>query len=458
MTGKSTNNILPVLVVGADARLLGWLAELFGGQVKCVPNWMEAVAEVSTHTYQMVLGSLEGTAGHAGLAVGGVRAADDRIRIVLCCQPIDEPQARRSLAAGADDYLIEPVTRQDFVRTLNGQLSLPSQTERVAEDDGQEQEETDSAETPAADPARVGTELPTSAIEQIPDALGLCDELLRAGKAGADELLARAKELLGERMGLESVEINLAEDASAGKAGRGRIQQVVELASGGCLVISAAGRETSANVRGSSLRLLEQVGQLLGTLLELGRENAALERLAITDELTGLYNRRYVYEFTEQVLGKARIERFEVTVLLFDVDDFKQYNDNYGHATGDEVLRETADLMRRCSREHDLVGRFGGDEFVMIFWDAEQRREPNSRHPQTAYALSDRFRRTVSGHDYECLGPDAKGTLTISGGLASFPWDAATVDGLFARADEALLKAKGSGKNRIYIVGREESR
>ncbi len=453
MTGKNTNNILPVLVVGADARLLGWLAELFAGQVKCVPNWMEAVAEVSTHKYQMVLGSLEGTAGRGGLAVGGVRTADEKIRIVLCCRPIDEPQARGALAAGADDYLIEPVRRQDFVRTLNGQLSLPRQMEPVPAQGEQTQQDIEPAEAMAADASQ-----PASGIEHIPDVLGLCDELLRVGKAGPDELLAQAQQLLTQRMALKSVRIELSEETPSARAGRGRVQQAIELAGGGCLMISAAAKETSVAVRRNSLRLLEQTGQLLGTLLELRRENTALERLAITDELTGLYNRRYVYEFTEQVLSKARLERFEVTVLLFDVDDFKQYNDNYGHATGDEVLRETADLMRRCSREHDLVGRFGGDEFVMIFWDTEQRREPNSRHPQTAYALSDRFRRAVSAHNYDCLGPQAKGTLTISGGLASFPWDAATVDGLFARADEALLKAKDSGKNRIYIVGREESR
>ena len=88
---------------------------------------------------------------------------------------------------------------------------------------------------------------------------------------------------------------------------------------------------------------------------------------------------------------------------------------------------------------------------------AEQPRQPNSRHPQTAFALSERFRREVSSHDYKCLGPKAKGTLTISGGLASFPWDASTADDLFARADDALLKAKASGKNRIYIVGHDRA-
>ena len=459
MTIRDSNNILPVLVVGADVCMLDWLAQLFGVLGKSVPNWMEAVAEVSVSEYQLVLGNLDRMAGQASLAVGGIRAADRKIRIILCCRPIDEPQARQALAAGADDYLIEPVTRQAFVRTLNGELTLPP-----TEPPDQVNPPSEPGVTRNSVQAPLAVDLPlqapstSAAMEEIPDALGLCDELLQAGKAGTEELLAHAKKLLAKRLGDGAVQLQLLDQPPTGKPRGNQVQHTVQLAHGGYLLLSAGRKGLDQTARQSMSLLLDQAGQLLGTLVDLSRETTALRKLAITDELTGLYNRRYVLQFTEQVLAKARAERFEVTVLLFDVDDFKQYNDTYSHAVGDEVLRETADLMRRCSREHDLVGRFGGDEFVMIFWDAEQRREPNSRHPQTAYALSDRFRLTVSAHDYKCLGPAARGTLTISGGLASFPWDAATVDSLFAKADEALLKAKDSGKNRIYIVGREESR
>ena len=293
----------------------------------------------------------------------------------------------------------------------------------------------------------------------IPDSYGLCTELLRAGQSGTEYLLSRAEGFLAEKLAIKWVQLQLIDQqVPAAAPGQVQIEQAVELSRGGKLLIRLGPAKSGQSAGMACEHVLRQIAQVLGPLVDMGRETAALQKLAVTDELTGLYNRRYVYEFSEQVLARAHLERFEVTVLLFDVDDFKRYNDTYGHATGDEVLRETADLMRRCSREHDLVGRFGGDEFVMIFWDATERREPNSRHPETAFALSERFRHTVSTHDYKCLGPEAKGTLTISGGLASFPWDASTVDDLFARADDALLQAKASGKNLIYIVGRENNK
>jgi diguanylate cyclase (GGDEF)-like protein len=142
-------------------------------------------------------------------------------------------------------------------------------------------------------------------------------------------------------------------------------------------------------------------------------------------------------------------------VYLYDIDDFKRYNDRFGHAAGDEILRETAAMMKQITRRHDVVARIGGDEFAVLFWDTGPTRQPNSQPLQTAYQLADRFRRAVSSHAFQALGPKASGTLTISGGLATFPWDGWTIDQLLRRADEALLSAKANGKNNIHLVGGE---
>lgn len=436
MKSSKATSSLPVLVVGGDARTLGRLTELFGKGIKSVPNWMEAIGEAATGRYQLVLGNLDRNSEDSISAVSALRTANSTSKIVLYCKPIREPLARQALAVGADDYLIEPLTSHELLQTLNGRL------------------------TKSADLA-VGVaplpEVPAGpAVPAIDDSYGLCAELLQAGASGAENLLARAEGILAKHLAVQSVELQiLDESAELDPTNDAQEEHYVRLARGGQLLIRLGRPLSNQTAQQEPQQLLAQIGPMLGSLVNVSREVTALQKLAITDELTGLYNRRYVYEFTEQVLAKAHSERFEITVLLFDVDDFKHYNDTYGHATGDEVLLETAELMRRCSREHDLVGRFGGDEFVMVFWDAEQRRQPNSRHPQTALALSERFRREVSSHGYACLGPKANGALTISGGLASFPWDASTVDDLFARADDALLQAKASGKNRIYIVGRE---
>jgi len=191
-----------------------------------------------------------------------------------------------------------------------------------------------------------------------------------------------------------------------------------------------------------------------------------LERLAMEDDLTGLMNRRYIREFLQQILVKARCEMFNVTLLVFDIDNFKRYNDTYGHTLGDNVLRETAIMMRRCCRTHDVTGRIGGDEFAFIFWDRRlpgehsddqaveaERRHAEAQHPREAVFMAERFRSVVSSAELSFLGPEGKGTLTISGGLASYPKDGATVDSLFEQADKALLGAKRSGKNQIYLVG-----
>ncbi|MFZ2149085.1 MAG: GGDEF domain-containing protein [Sedimentisphaerales bacterium] len=205
-----------------------------------------------------------------------------------------------------------------------------------------------------------------------------------------------------------------------------------------------------------------------------------LERLATEDDLTGLKNRRYILEFSRQIIEHAREENGRVTLLVFDIDDLKHYNDLYGHLAGDEILKQAAVLMQRCCRGHDVVGRIGGDEFAVVFWDSTwgrltaepqpqpsavpskgaERRSARADHPKEAIFIAKRFVRELEKSELSALGglgPEGKGVLTISGGLASFPRDGSTAQELFQQADKALLDAKRSGKNRIYLVGKPQS-
>lgn len=187
-----------------------------------------------------------------------------------------------------------------------------------------------------------------------------------------------------------------------------------------------------------------------------------LEELATVDELTGLKNRRYIWEFGNQVIERAKKENEKVTLLVFDIDDFKKYNDIYGHSVGDEILKQAAILIKHCCRNHDVVGRIGGDEFVAIFWDdpqgkntpSSERRITAAEHPREPIFISKRFRSELSKTGLTSLGTEGKGELTISGGLASFPLDGMTIKELFQSADKALYEAKRSGKNSIYLVGK----
>ncbi len=187
----------------------------------------------------------------------------------------------------------------------------------------------------------------------------------------------------------------------------------------------------------------------LGRWLALDRHVHQLRHMALSDELTDVRNRRYFNQFLSKLLDRAADERFQVTVLVFDIDDFKSYNDRYGHAAGDEILRETAKLMRSVVREHDVVARVGGDEFAVIFWDSAGPRKPNSHHPQDVRQAADRFQQAVRTHRFPKLTNQAPGALTISGGLAGFPWDGRTPEQLIEKADQMAIQSKRQGKNAI---------
>ncbi|MCC7408584.1 MAG: diguanylate cyclase [Phycisphaeraceae bacterium] len=189
--------------------------------------------------------------------------------------------------------------------------------------------------------------------------------------------------------------------------------------------------------------------QWLARWLAVEKQVSWLWHMALRDALTGAWNRGYFDRFLQRVLQRAADERFAVTVLVFDLDDFKRFNDRYGHAAGDDILRETARLMQSVVRTQDVVARIGGDEFAVIFWDAEAPRKPNSRHPQDVRIAADRFRKALASHQFPKLTDEAPGCLTISGGLASFPWDGRSPQELLERADAMALQSKRQGKNVI---------
>lgn len=183
--------------------------------------------------------------------------------------------------------------------------------------------------------------------------------------------------------------------------------------------------------------------------LAMKQQMTSLWNMANKDELTGAWNRRFFDRHLARVIAQATQKRFPVTVLVFDIDNFKTYNDRYGHPAGDEILRETVRLMNSVVREHDIVARIGGDEFAVIFWDPHGPRKPNSSHPDDVRDAARRFQQAICSHHFPKLLEEAPGTLTISGGLASYPWDGVTAQALVERADTMLLHSKTQGKNAI---------
>ncbi len=194
-----------------------------------------------------------------------------------------------------------------------------------------------------------------------------------------------------------------------------------------------------------SEELLARVKSLLrvrNLMDELKEKNALLEKLAVTDELTGLHNRRHFFETVKEQMALGLRHRFMVACLLMDIDHFKKINDTWGHFTGDEVLRKIGGLLSSCKREGELLARFGGEEFVMCLFNTDSRK---------AITAAERFRNLIKS--YEFPAPDgARLHITISIGLAIYPQEAiVTIDELIKAADEALYAAKTGGRDRVSL-------
>lgn len=204
-------------------------------------------------------------------------------------------------------------------------------------------------------------------------------------------------------------------------------------------------------VIGGTTSDLQRWGRWASCWLELHRKQRDLKLLAYQDELSGAWNRRFLKTCFSRELQIAKETRRPLTVMIFDIDDFKHYNDTWGHDAGDEIIREVVKLLRTIIRKGDHVCRIGGDEFAVLFCDPEPPRAPGSNHPTTVEILAKRFREQVSKAHFPKLGEEATGVLSISGGLATFPWDGVDVDSILQKADERLLQSKSQGKNSITI-------
>lgn len=189
----------------------------------------------------------------------------------------------------------------------------------------------------------------------------------------------------------------------------------------------------------------------LASWLRFNEQQAELRRAAFTDPLTGAWNRRYFDRFLPAAIERAKTSRATVTVLMFDIDDFKRFNEKYGHGAGDEILVQTVKLLRSVIRPSDRVFRLGGDEFVVVFHEPHGPRQKGSKPPESVFAISQRFQKQICEHRFPKLAEEAPGTLTISGGLATYPWDGRDADELLERADQLAAESKRLGKNAITL-------
>jgi len=161
--------------------------------------------------------------------------------------------------------------------------------------------------------------------------------------------------------------------------------------------------------------------------------------LAKTDGLTGLMNRMHLLRRVHEILATAPGPR-SVGFFLFDIDHFKQYNDTNGHLPGDELLKSLSQILRDNIRDNELVGRYGGEEFIMVMPNVDR---------DAALMAAERIRKLIEGTPFEHAEKQPSGSVTVSGGVSVWPMDGSDVETLMRRADDALYEAKRAGRNRV---------
>lgn len=427
-------------------------------------NFFDGLAELNDGSYTAVLAAAEPIERRPESAVRTLREMAGAGRVLLFGHPTLEPLSRKMLQFGVDDYLITPASAAELSHALGAEPVRAPEPPAHDAPAPAVAEPPPAAAAPASSPPIAAPAVAVSHIARVLATLPelLLDALLQSPQDAPAAVVAALNARLGATVQLQYVPAATSAVEATPAGDGGVLAQPVRGADGevGLLELRIDANED----RAAAASFLQQVAQLMARVCSLQDRHSRLQKLAITDELTGLYNGRYFRHFLSRILDRARTMLFPVTLLLFDIDNFKKYNDRYGHGVGDEILRQTAALMKRCVRDHDLVARISGDEFAVVFWEKEGPRQPRepvavpsspyTRLPHEAVQILERFRRLLATQHFTGLGPAGQGTLTISGGLAVYPFHAQSAAELIEAADRALMfKAKQSGKNSIYLVG-----
>jgi diguanylate cyclase (GGDEF)-like protein/PAS domain S-box-containing protein len=182
---------------------------------------------------------------------------------------------------------------------------------------------------------------------------------------------------------------------------------------------------------------------LMAKILEVEFLKEKLQEQAIRDPLTGVFNRRFLAESLDKEISKAERENTPVSIIMMDVDFFKEFNDRFGHKCGDIVLQDLANFLTENSRQGDIVCRYGGEEFVILMPNATLR---------DAYERAETWRREYTARVIHHGGKELG--ISFSAGVASFPLHGTSGESILYAADDALYRSKNEGRNKVSLYNR----
>jgi diguanylate cyclase (GGDEF)-like protein len=234
-------------------------------------------------------------------------------------------------------------------------------------------------------------------------------------------------------------------------------------------VVELVERRERREFDASDLRLVMGLAEVAAVALVNARLYDRLQVQAITDGLTGLFNHRHFYDRLHAEITRSRRYGLQLSLLMLDLDDFKSFNDEFGHQAGDRVLAEVGRIMlEELRKDVDVPCRYGGEEFAVIL--------PHTPAPgaetvgrrltefvtaivgaggsvDPAWLAGERVRSTIEGAPFPGRGPEETTHITVSVGIATYPDQAGDADTLVGNADKALYVAKHRGKNRVELFG-----
>ncbi len=376
---------------------------------------------------------------------------------VVMVTALDQPSDRvAGLDAGADDFLTKPVDDAALFARVRSLVRLKMMTDelRMREATGQNMGLVDPAET-LIESAPTGRIL---IIEDRPESVAwFIQALSPANEVSAvdmfEEAVVRVRggdyDLIVVSLGLRGFDgLRLCSQLRSLPEGRNvpilvivsdgdrrKLTQALEMGVNDYLTRPVDRNELIARVR-TQLRKKRYADRL--------RHNVQLSlEMAITDQLTGLHNRRYMSRHLDTLIANAQKSARPISFLIMDIDFFKSVNDTYGHDIGDEVLRDFAGRLSANVRGIDLACRYGGEEFVVVMPDTDIA---------FASSIAERLRASVEATPFAISRPPHKLNVTISIGIAASEGPADTAEALLHRADQALYRAKREGRNRVIAA------